>query len=143
MICQWYYLSVALHLLIWLQMKASLRRGMQDGKIKIGALLARLPYSPHRPPMISTRPRSLSREISPPSTPGPARHMSFPESTWQAYRGRIRDAICSRGFRTGIAFFLFGLMNNILFVIVLSVSLICVSRHNRTGCFGFSRANGS
>ena len=32
---------------------------------------------------------------------------------------------------------------NILYVIVLSVSLICVTARNSIGCFGFSRTNGS
>ena len=47
-----------------------------------------------------------------------------PASSWQVYRERVVNVITSRSFRTGVAFFIFGLMNNILYVIVLSVFLL-------------------
>jgi hypothetical protein len=76
--------------------------------------------------MAPTSPRVTSRDYPRPSTPGLIRRLPLPGSpgsSWQVYRDRIGNALLSRGFRTAAAFFIFGLINNILFVIVLSVSM--------------------
>jgi hypothetical protein len=41
-------------------------------------------------------------------------------SSWMLYRRRVWNGIFSTRFRTAAAFFLFGLLNNILYVIILS-----------------------
>jgi hypothetical protein len=81
---------------------------------------------------IGTPGRPSSQEDSRPSTPGVGRRLPFlgsPGSTWQAYRSRIVNVMSSRAFRTWIAFFLFGLMNNILYVIVLSVRIAYAAKY--------------
>jgi len=74
----------------------------------------------------TTSSRASSRDRSRPSTPSVARLPlpGSPGSSWTLYRERMGNAILSRGFRTAVAFFIFGLMNNILYVIVLSVSTL-------------------
>jgi battenin len=51
-----------------------------------------------------------------------------PGSSWQVYCDNLGNTILSREFRTAVAFFIFGLMNNILYVIVLSVILLLFLR---------------
>ena len=78
--------------------------------------------------MASTHPRMSSRDHSGPSTPGLTRRLPLPwspGSSWQIYRDRVEDALLSKGVRTAVAFFIFGLMNNILYVIFLSVICPC------------------
>lgn len=73
--------------------------------------------------MASTSPRVSSRDYPQPSA-RLSRRLPFPGSpgsSWQVDRDRIKNALLSRGFRTAVAFFIFGLINNILYVIVLSV----------------------
>jgi len=92
------------------------------------------------PPVTGVR----SRDVSRPSTPIVGR-LSLPGSSGSSlepYRQRVGIAMVSRGFRTGVAFFIFGLMNNILYVIVLSVRLfLYTERRLMSGCIGFSGSN--
>src|SRR5271170_771288 len=86
--------------------------------------------------MSSTPTRISSRDLSRPSTPVIGRRLPFPgsqEASWRLYRDRVENAMLSRGFRTAAAFFIFGLMNNILYVIVLSVLSLSLS-HLKTYC---------
>ena len=76
--------------------------------------------------MASTSLRVSLRDHSRPSTPGVTRRLPIPGSPgprWQVYRDCGGNPVFSRGFRTAAAFFIFGLMNNILYVIVLSVNM--------------------
>jgi battenin len=84
--------------------------------------------------MVSTPSPVSSRDHSRPSTPGITRRLPFlgsPGSSWQVYRDNLVNTILSREFRTAIAFFIFGLINNILYVIVLSVILLLLLRLTR------------
>ena len=54
-----------------------------------------------------------------------------PTSPWGNFRDHVGNAVLSREFRTAIAFFIFGLTNNILYVIVLSVFPVFLAEINR------------
>lgn len=89
--------------------------------------------------MASVSPRATSSEHSRPSTPGIVRRLPFPgspELSWTLYRDHVGNAILSKEFRTAAAFFIFGLMNNIIFVIVLSVCAVSYDKINWAGGFG-------
>ena len=94
--------------------------------------------------MASIPPRVFSGDQSRPSTPGLTRRLPLSrslESSWQVYHGCAGDALFSRGFRTAVAFFIFGLMNNILFIIVLSVNMLAFEMDLLIGGTGFSWTN--
>jgi battenin len=84
--------------------------------------------------------RGSSRSPSRSLTPG-LRLLPVPGALgwrWTVQRDRVWERLRSLGFRTAVAFFIFGLMNNILYVIVLSV---CTSEIMlMVGCFGFGWA---
>ncbi|TGZ81337.1 batten's disease protein Cln3 [Ascodesmis nigricans] len=68
--------------------------------------------------------RSPSRHRSPPSYPTVSLPLpGSPASSWRVYRARIQAAFAGADLRVCAAFWLFGLINNVLYVIILSAAL--------------------